>query len=196
MKTHSRTDKELAKLLASNSEEAFCELYIRYKDKLWQYAYHLLKSAEETDDIIQEVFIRLWEVRNFINPELSFSSFIYTMTRNRIMNYFRDVDIKQQVEKALLLKRKVKEESIEANLITAEYQKILLDAISQLPPQRKRIFNMSRMDNLSYKEIALQLGISVNTVQEHISEALRFIKTYFFKHSDIILTVFFLHTIL
>lgn len=182
-----KTDKELAILLTKNDELAFREFYFRYKDKLWHYAFSFLKSREESDDIVQEIFIRFWELRSFLDVELSISSFLYTITRNRILNYFRDMDVEIQVKKALLLKHSDKEDSIEANIIFSEYQKILMSAIEQLPPQRQRIFNLSRIENKSHKEIALQLGISVSTVQEHISESLRFIKEYFSKHTDLAL---------
>lgn len=192
MSYQTKSDKELAILLTGNDEQAFRELYFRYKDKLWHYAFSFLKSEEECNDIIQEIFIRFWELRTFIDPELSISSFLYTMTKNRILNYFRDMDVEMQVKKALALKLPVETDSTEAEVIYTEYQQILTDAIEQLPPQRKRIFNMSRIENKSHKEIAAQLGISVSTVQEHISESLRFIKTYFTKHTDLTLGIMML----
>lgn len=184
-----KTDTELVNLLIWDNETAFSELYVRYKDKLHYFCLSLLKSEEETNDIVQEIFIRLWESRIFINPNLSFSSFLYTIARNRILNYFRDMDIDAKAKSILAQNKPVEEDVIESNLIYTEYQNILKEAIEQLSPQRKKIFNMSRMDNLTHKEIAEQLGISVNTVQEHISESLRFIKTYFGKHSDISISI-------
>lgn len=189
MKLGENTDTELATLLTQNNEAAFCELYIRYKDKLHYFCLSLIKSKEETNDIVQEVFIRIWESRNFINPDLSFSSFLYTIARNRILNHFRDMDIDVKVKSILAKTNPVEEELIEADLIYTEYQKILQEAIEALPPQRKKIFNMSREDNMTHKEIAAELGISVNTVQEHISESLRFIKKYFSKYTDISLSL-------
>lgn len=184
-----KTDTELVNLLIRDNETAFSELYVRYKDKLHYFCLSLLKSEEETNDIVQEIFIRLWESRIFINPDLSFSSFLYTIARNRILNYFRDMDIDAKAKSILAQNKPVEEDVIESNLIYTEYQNILKEAIEQLSSQRKKIFNMSRMDNLTHKEIAEQLGISVNTVQEHISESLRFIKTYFGKHSDISISI-------
>lgn len=189
MNLRERTDRELILLLLQEEEVAFSELYIRYKDKLYYFCLQLLKSNEEAHDVVQEIFIRIWESRFFINPELSFSSFLYTMARNRILNYFRDADIDVKVKEILSTQKVAEEETIDSQLIYSEYQKILQDAISQLPPQRQKIFNMSRLENRSHKEIAAELGISVNTVQEHISEALRFIKNYFNKHADLSLSL-------
>lgn len=187
-----KTDKELIVLLTKNDEGAFREIYFRYKDKLWHYCFSFLKSQDESDDMVQEVFIRLWEMRHFVDSSLAFSSFLYTMTRNRILNYFRDMNVEAQVMKALALKQTEFEATIESELIFSDYRQILTDAIDKLPAQRKRIFSMSRIDNLSHKEIAAHLGISVYTVQEHISESLRFIKSYFAKHSDITLSMLFI----
>mgnify|MGYP001044215573 FL=1 len=189
MKFREKTDTELVALLVRDNEAAFSELYVRYKNKLYYFVFHLLKSKEETNDIVQEIFIRIWESRSFINPDLSFSSFLYTMARNRILNYFRDIDIDEKVKEILATQKAKEEEAIDSQIIYTEYQEILRNAISRLPPQRQKIFNMSRIENMSHKEIAAQLGISVNTVQEHISEALKFIKTYFSKHADMSLNL-------
>lgn len=189
MKFREKTDTELVALLVRDNEAAFSELYVRYKNKLYYFVFHLLKSKEETNDIVQEIFIRIWESRSFINPDLSFSSFLYTMARNRILNYFRDIDIDEKVKEILATQKAKEEEAIDTQIIYTEYQEILRNAISRLPPKRQKIFNMSRIENMSHKEIAAQLGISVNTVQEHISEALKFIKTYFNKHADMSLNL-------
>jgi RNA polymerase sigma-70 factor (ECF subfamily) len=157
----------------------------------------LLKSKEEVGDIFQEIFIRLWELRSFINPDLSLSSFFYTMARNRIFNYFRDIDIDEKVKQILSAQAITEVEAVDSHLIYAEYQKILQNAIGQLPPQRQRVFTMSRIECMPHKGIAAELNISVNTVQEHISEAIKFIKAYFNKNADIsinlLLTVFVLY---
>ena len=176
MKFREKTDTELVALLVRDNEAAFSELYVRYKNKLYYFVFHLLKSKEETNDIVQEIFIRIWE-------------FLYTMARNRILNYFRDIDIDEKVKEILATQKAKEEEAIDSQIIYTEYQEILRNAISRLPPQRQKIFNMSRIENMSHKEIAAQLGISVNTVQEHISEALKFIKTYFNKHADMSLNL-------
>lgn len=184
-----KTDTELAILLIHDDEAAFSELYVRYKDKLYYFCLHLLKSKEEANDIVQEIFIRIWESRSFINPDLSFSSFLYTMARNRIMNYFRDMDIDIKVKEIIASQKITTEETAESQIIYTEYQEILRTAIEQLPTQRQKIFNMSRIENMSHKEIAAELNISVNTVQEHISEALKFIKIYFNKNADLTMSL-------
>ncbi len=89
------------------------------------------------------------------------------MARNRILNYFRDIDIDEKVKQILSAQKITEEEAIDSKIIYTEYQMILQNAISQLPRNVKKIFNMSRIESMSHKEIAAELGISVNTVQEH-----------------------------
>ena len=134
MKFREKTDTELVALLVRDNEAAFSELYVRYKNKLYYFVFHLLKSKEETNDIVQEIFIRIWESRSFINPDLSFSSFLYTMASNRILNYFRDIDIDEKVKEILATQKAKEEEAIDSQIIYTEYQEILRNAISRLPP--------------------------------------------------------------
>ena len=182
MKYTSKTDSDLVRLLSENESGAFEELYVRYKDRLLRYCVLLLKDQNESSDIVQEVFIQIWESRQFLNPDLSFSSLHFTMARNRILNYFKHIDVESKVREILLAKEKY-QDTPETAFLNSELQDVLLKAIENLPPQRKKIFNMSRIDGLSYKEIAFQLNISVSTVQEGISESLKSIRHYITKYS-------------
>jgi len=181
------TDRELVILLANNDEDAFRTLYYRYKDKLWRFCFGFLKSEFDTDDILQEIFISLWEHRVTVDPSLAFSSYLYKIARNKILNFFRDMDVEVQVKKALAQQTQTVAgtDSVEADIFYGEYRRILAEAVGQLPPQRRKVFNMSRFEYKSHKEIAVQLGISINTVQDHISQALRTIKAYVSQHTDI-----------
>ncbi|MFV0270528.1 MAG: RNA polymerase sigma-70 factor [Macellibacteroides fermentans] len=190
MNVNAKSDKELVSLLIKGDESAFCDLYVRYKDRLWVFSFSLLKSEDETNDIVQEVFINLWESRVFLNSELSFSSFLFTIARNRILNYFRDIDIEARIKNKILVQSEPFEDKVESEIVYEEYVVILKKAIENLPPQRKRIFNLSRIDHFTHKEIAEQLDISVYTVQEHISESLRFIRKYLTQYADIQFSVF------
>lgn len=179
-----KADKELVILLSRDDQKAFEELYVRFKDKLLRYSLCLLKSDNDSSDIVQEVFIQLWESRHFLDPSLSFSSFLYTITRNRILNYFKHIDVEDKIREILLDKKDI-HETPETDLLSSEFQQILTEAINHLPTQRKKIFNMSRLEGLSYKEIAAMTNISVYTVQEYITESLRFIRHYVAQYSEL-----------
>lgn len=181
MNSQTIRDNELVKRLIINDEVAFSELYAHYRSDLYAFCFTFIKSTDEVEDLIQEIFIYIWESRKSLKPELNFSSYIHTIARNRSFSYLRKVNVKDRIEKELYEKVIQNKEIIESDLIYKEYIIILKQTIYNLPPQRQRIFNMSRMDNLTHKEIAKELNISVYTVQEHISESLRVIKNQFSK---------------
>ena len=179
MNLREKADRELVSLLVNNDESAFTELYVRYKNKLLAFCFTYLKSTDVVEDLVQELFLYIWESRNFLNAELSFSSYLYTIAHNRVLNYLRNVDVKLKVETVLAKQTLQHEDIIESDIIYKEYLLMLKQVIAKLPPQRQRIFNMSREQHFTHKEIAEFLGISIYTVQEHISESLRFIKAQF-----------------
>ena len=175
-------DIDLVKLLANNDEDAFCELYSRYRKKLYSFCLTFIKTPEAAEDILQEVFVTIWTGRKCLNPSMSFSSFIYTITRNRLLNYLRqasqDVRIRAQLQKANVL-----QEYTEQTLQEEEYDQLLHQAVDQLPPLQQKIFHLSRFERKSHKEIAQILSISPYTVQENISAALKYIKSYMTRYT-------------
>lgn len=175
-------DTELVNRLIVDDEDAFVQLYLKYKEKLLYFCISLLKSREQADDIVQEVFLQLWECRSFLNPKLSFSSFIFTIAKNRCLNKLKSHAIEQKAQE--LLKGQEDLFLLEDELVTKEYETIFQTIISELPTRRQEIFRLSREKYLTHKEISEQTGISVNTVQDHISKAIEFIKhelTYKYK---------------
>ena len=88
----SQKEKELVEKLIQGDEEAFCELYATYKQRLVYFAMKFLKSPEFAEDIFQDTFAAIWQNRKFIDPNTSFSSFLFTIMRNRILNTLRNLD--------------------------------------------------------------------------------------------------------
>ncbi|MCD7937016.1 MAG: RNA polymerase sigma-70 factor [Tannerellaceae bacterium] len=186
-----KNDKELVILLRQGDELAFSELYIRYKDKLSHYCYKMLKIREEAHDMVQEIFLQVWQSAGLVNPELSFSSYLHTIAHNRIMNHFRGMDVKERAFQ--IIREKFEEKTAdEPAIIYEEYVALVNEAIELLPPKRKEVFLLSRRMEYSHKEIASQLGISVYTVQEYISSSLTFLRDYLKKRGDWNLSLFIL----
>ena len=178
-------DEILAGYLIKDNHEAFTELYVRYHDKLYNFCYKFIHSKEETEDIIQEIFFKLWTNRKEINTSLSFSSYLYTITYNKIKNYFLHLNVEYKIKTYLADIENNISNTIDNKLLYTEYQRLLRQAINELPPQRQRIFKLSWENNLSHKEIAEQLGVSINTVQQHISLSLKFIRHFFNKNAEL-----------
>ena len=173
-------ERSLILRLIGGDEDAFCELYATYKNRLIYFAMRFLKSREYAEDVFQDAFTVVWQSRRFINPDASFSSYLYTIMRNRILNQLRNA-------------------ANEEKLMLNDLKSLISHALQQLTPRQREIFEMSREAQLSHKEIADKLGISINTVQEHISTSLKLIRTYLIKYSgseyvDLLLLLICLNT--
>lgn len=180
-----KTDKHLMELLSKGDENAFCELYIRYKKRLFLFTLKFLKDRELTEDTIQDIFTHLWESRLFIDSNYNFSSYLFTITKNRILNTLKRYDTEENVLNLIMSKSLLEQTPTDNEIIDSEYKSLFKAAINKLPPTRKKIFVLSRIEHMTHKEIATTLNISVYTVQEHISESLKCIKKYLSIHTDI-----------
>lgn len=175
-------ERSLVLRLIDGNEDAFCELYAAYKNRLIYFAMRFLKSCEYAEDVFQDAFTIIWQGRRFINPDASFSSYLYTIVRNRILNQLRDL-VNQDKLKEQILQQAVDYSNDTQNEILANDLKQLIScAMQQLTPRQRKIFEMSREQQMSHKEIADVLGISVNTVQESISTSLRTLRFYLKKN--------------
>ena len=172
----SMQDKELVTLLKKGSHQAFEELYARYKGKLMYFCKLLLKDKTVAEDIIHDIFLQIWETRDSLNAELSFSGYLHTLAQNRILNMFRQFDIHSRFAQHILMNEKDSTNQTEDSIIDNDYKRILNKQIDSLSPRQKEIFRLSRIQKLTYKEISKLLQISVDTVQEHASLALKKIK--------------------
>ena len=175
-------ERSLVLRLIDGNEDAFCELYAAYKNRLIYFAMRFLKSRVYAVDVFQDAFSIIWQGRRFINPDASFSSYLYTIVRNRILNQLRDL-VNQDKLKEQILQQAVDYSNDTQNEILANDLKQLIScAMQQLTPRQRKIFEMSREQQMSHKEIADVLGISVNTVQESISTSLRTLRFYLKKN--------------
>lgn len=171
--------------LINDDEAAFCELYSLYKNRLIYFVVKFIKSRELAEDIFHDVFTIVWKCRKFINPDSSFSSFLFTIVRNRVLNIIRDQK-KEEAFKEYVLKNAIdytnntKESIFESDLLS-----LISIAVEKLTPRQQEIYKMSRNKQMSHHEIAETLGISINTVNDHISDSLRIIRVYLSKYSDI-----------
>lgn len=180
-----KKDKHLAELLSKGDENAFCELYIRYKEYLSRFTLKFLKDKEIAEDIVQDIFTHLWESRHFIDSDYNFSSYLFTITKNRILNTLKRYSTEENILNTIMSKSSIEQASTDNEIIDSEYKSLFKAAINKLPPTRKKVFVLSRLKHMSHKEIAATLGISVYTVQEHISESLKYIKAYLSLRTDI-----------
>ena len=192
-------ERSLILRLIEGDEDAFCELYATYKNRLIYFAMRFLKSRAYAEDVFQDAFTVVWQSRRFINPDASFSSYLYTIMRNRILNQLRNTANEEKLKESILSQALDYTEDTKREVMLNDLKSLISHALQQLTPRQREIFEMSREAQLSHKEIADKLGISVNTVQEHISTSLKLIRTYLIKYSgseyvDLLLLLICLNT--
>lgn len=169
--------------LIDGDEDAFCELYAAYKNRLIYFAMRFLKSREYAEDIFQDAFTIIWQSRRFINPDTSFSSYLYTIVRNRILNQLRDLANQDKLREQILAQAVDYSNDTNNEILANDLRRFISLAMQQLTSRQREIFEMSREKQMSHREIAEALGISVNTVQESISNSLRMLRNYLEKNS-------------
>ena len=168
-------EAQLVKSLSKGNLLAFNTLYKEYSGRLYRFSIGYLKSEAEAEELVQEVFTVIWEKRKNLKEELSFKSFLFTIAFNIIRKHFRT--------KAYLSEYFKKSTGDDLDMQTSQkttydslYQYIT-ELVNQLPERRKEIFIKSRFEGLSIKEIAEELKISHKTVENQLTDALRFIRS-------------------
>lgn len=178
MKLPSDIEKELILKLSKGDKIAFSHLFSFYKPQVFYYCVHFIKDKEAAEDITQDIFLTIWEKREGLCVEHTFSAFLYTIARNRIYDIFRSLSAQSILYEKLMEQAIDYENDVEKSLEEKNIQELITQAVEQLSPRQREIFELSRNKGLSHKEIAEQLGLSVYTVQDHIKNALEKIRTY------------------
>lgn len=178
-------ESELLRQLIAGDAPSFRRIYEHYQGKIFLFALRLIKSKSEAEDIVQEVFVRIWENREKIKIEKNFNNYILTITKNLILDRMKkaafDKTIQQKIYQSMqALKNIAAEQLIEKEMASLHHQ-----AIARLSPQKKIVFMLSREEELSYEEIAEKLGVSKNTVRNQMTDSLKSIREYLSGHPDI-----------
>ncbi|MBN1599483.1 MAG: RNA polymerase sigma-70 factor [Bacteroidales bacterium] len=169
-------EKELIVRLSEGDSATFEKIYYLYVKRVFHFAKRYVYNDTDAEEIVQEVFTKLWENRHNINPDLSFSGYILTITKNTIFNDNRKKVNHQAYCSYVINYLQKNTQNIEDEIIFKDICDLLNDTIEKLPAKRQEIFKLSRQQGLSYKEIAEKLNISEKTIETHMRLALRDIK--------------------
>ena len=185
-----RSEKEELELLKKGSSPSFETLYRRYSGKLYNFVMKVSKGDSYiAEELVQRTFIKVWETKEYVNPDKSFISYLCTIAKNMLLNEYEHQTI-QFIYEEYVKVRAVEndystEKEVDKNLLE-EYIDKLAD---KLPPKRREIFILSRKDGLSNKEIAQKLNITESTIETQLSKALTFMKSEIIAHYDNILAL-------
>lgn len=169
--------KELLKQFKSDDKNAIDTLYEIYNGKLYNFAFSYLKTEADSLDVVQSVFINVWDKRESLKSNTNLEAYLFTITKNAVISIFRkkaqEKDYLEHLRNTAVLTYNDTEKQYDYEFLYEKIQQI----IEELPEQRKRIFKLSKEKGLSNKDIAAELNISVKTVEDHKAKAKRFIKT-------------------
>ncbi|WP_341225127.1 RNA polymerase sigma-70 factor [uncultured Arcticibacterium sp.] len=160
--------------VAEGNTKAFSQLYDHYREPGLRFVTSIVKDNEEAENMLQEVFIKIWSRRDQINPELNFNAYLYTCLKNMAFDHLKKMDKNQQMLNQYLIK--AKESNSTDTDIEEEKIDILLSAMSTLPKKRKRILELILEDGKSYQEIAEIMRISKNTVKNQLVKAKQYLR--------------------
>ena len=167
--------------LRLNDEQAFDALFRHYGPLVYRFAYGYLKAQPEAEEIVQDCFLKVWEKRATLLDDVPLRGYLFTLAHHAILNQLRQQRHQQRFRAysaALAPAHAANGASF------AELESVYRNALDQLPPKRRQIFELSRRQGLSYPEIARQLNLSVKTVEAQMSHALRFMRGYFQAHGE------------
>lgn len=155
--------------IAAGDTEAFKTLFEMFYPKVKVFLVKLLKDAKASEDIAQDIFVKLWSMGPSLPEISSFNAYLYRMTKNAAINYLRDRKPSVDISELLIMC----DGDIEQEYYRKEKELLVRLAVEQMPSQRKRIFTMSRYQGMTNDEIAKSLGLSKHTVENHLTLALK-----------------------
>lgn len=180
-------------LIKESDSNAFAQIYDKYSRELFAYAITLVKLHHLAEDAVQDVFVKLWDARTKISIEKNFRSYLFRACHNRACDINKEVSKNQDLLEELLRYYQpdgISEEHLSGH--AKDYVQLLKNALNELTPQRRLIYKMCKEEKKSYVEVAHELGISPNTVKNHMAQVLDILRKYFRSHSMVFWIIFVL----
>ena len=164
-------EKKLLTRLKRGDHEAFEVIYHSYKDKLIGNLLRILKSRELVEEQVQDLFLNVWKGRERIDPEKPFKAYLFSIAANKAKNVIRSAYYDKQMRATLLRADQRIYTHVEEQITAEENKQVLNNLLDKLPPQRRMVFTLCKLEGKSYKEVGELLNISENTVNDHIRKA-------------------------
>lgn len=189
MDEHDIAENELIVALKHGEHRAFNAIYDRYKTELAVKIIRMVKSEDLTEELLQELFMRLWTYREQIDPAKSVRAYLHQIAKNMVIDLLRRAAKEQHIYSHIIAASTELYEHVEQSLFKKENEAFLHQAIEQLPPQRRKIFVECKLEGKSYKEVAELYQISTTTVNDHIQKSTHTIREYLLKKPGFQLSV-------
>ena len=175
--------------LSQGSELAFTNMYNQYKNIVYSTAFRITKSKIQSEEAVQDIFLKIWQNRESLTEINNFENYIYIISRNHLFNSIKKI----ARETNLISEISANENSFidtDNSIKDEQYNTILNQIVDQLPPQQQKVYKMAKWDGLSHQKIGENLGISTETVKKHMSQALKFIRLKISPYMNMFMTLF------
>lgn len=171
--------RNLLNRLSKNDEHAFRLIFHAFSDRVYSFSLRLTRSQETAEEMVQEVFLKIWINRTSLAAIENFHAYLYTITRNLAFNTLKRMSVEEKAKTILQREQTDIHSDTEETVIHRDYQQLLNRAISHLPPQQRLVYSLCHQEGLRYEEVAQRLNISRLTVKTHMQQALRTLKAQF-----------------
>lgn len=183
------SDEELLTYVAEKDECAFNILYERYRRKIFTFSMKLLKQEERAEDIVHEIFLKLWQHPN-LGGIINLEAYLRVTTRNHTLKVLRRINIEETAVQRIFTNQNEQEVSeTEQIILYKEADFRYREIISKMPAQQQKVYMLCKEEGLKYEEVAEKMAISKLTVKTHMQHALRYLRSNFVNYTDIILIV-------
>lgn len=179
------SDPDLLFRVSQGDEAAFAQLFHTYQNRLGAFVMQLTGSRPLAEEIVQEIFIRIWEKREKLSQVEHFPPYLYAVARNYSLSFLKKLGKELARKQAWELSVADIQEQEEEDTAIKNFRRIIDQAISELPAQRQKVYLLSRDEGLRQAEIAERMAISLETVKKHMVLALRSIRNYAMAHPEI-----------
>ncbi len=177
-------EKELLSRIAESDRKAFTELYSTHYPLLFKYLLFVTRSKDHANELIQDIFTKVWVKRSALMGVQSFENYLFTMAKNRLFDLRKQAGHRKQALSAMR-NREEKTASVFDEILFKEYTKLALQAFNKLRGRRREIFFLNAHHELTAREIAGRLGLPLTAVKKHLFEAKHFVRNFLMEHGDI-----------
>jgi len=186
------TDQEKSQLikLKAGDEKAFDYFYKLYSLSIYRKLLKMVKVEFLAGDLLQNVFIKLWDKRELIDPDYCLKAYLYQIAQNSVYDFYRNLAREEKLQTEVKNRMTELVSEVEEKLAYRETQELLTNAIEQLPPQQQMVFRLCKLEGKSYEEVSELLGISKSTINGHIVKATKKVKTALLASHDVAFLVF------